>query len=91
MHARPPPIAQLNADDETNPALTIAANIPVLGLSAALVLTARQTFAVSRYSTCFIPVSEARTIASISRWRVTAASNPGPRGLPSRMLSAKLA
>ena len=34
MHARPPPIAQLHADDETNPALTIAADMPVFGVSA---------------------------------------------------------
>ena len=42
-------------------------------------------------ATCFCPVSDARAIASISRWRVTAASKPGLAGWPSRMLAASFA
>ena len=36
----------------------------------------------------FWPVLEARTIASIRRWRLTAASKPGLAGVPLRMLFA---
>ena len=47
---------------------------------------------LKRYAaTCFCPVSEARAIASISRWRVTAASKPGLAGRPSRILTASFA
>jgi hypothetical protein len=34
VHARSPPIAQLRADDETNPASTIGADMPVFGVRA---------------------------------------------------------
>jgi hypothetical protein len=39
-------------------------------------------------SRCFWPVVEARTIASIRRCRLTAASKPGLAGVPLRMLFA---
>jgi len=58
------------------------------------IFTARETSSIGvgspsqLYSACFCPVAEARVIASMRRWRVTAAAKPGLAGLPSRMLSA---